>query len=250
VRRRAASPAAPLAEGVHRIAAAAGTAAPPARGGAPHARSPVRARETLERNPRRATLSRPFPLPPPSSLLPRRSWARNAARHGDLVALEDPHHPGAPRVTYAQLHGQILDCGAGLRAMGLEPGERVRQPARRGKGSGLQQAAGRDDWPLRLAAANGAPPPAPSSRAPPQVCLFSEDSSRWLVADQGIMAAGAADAVRRAAGRRPRGRGRGRGQAAVGVAGSSPAPALRQAALITLLHPAPAPGARVVGARR
>lgn len=30
----------------------------------------------------------------------------------------------------------------------------------------------------------------------PQVCLFSEDSSRWLVADQGIMACGAADAVR------------------------------------------------------
>lgn len=29
-----------------------------------------------------------------------------------------------------------------------------------------------------------------------QVALFSENSSRWLVADQGIMLCGAADAVR------------------------------------------------------
>ncbi|KAI8477469.1 MAG: hypothetical protein J3K34DRAFT_2620 [Monoraphidium minutum] len=79
-------------------------------------------------------------------------WARNARQHGGLVAVEDPHHPGAPVHTFAELHQLILDFGAGLRSLGLQPEERV--------------------------------------------CLFSEDSSRWLVADQGIMAAGAADAVR------------------------------------------------------
>lgn len=79
-------------------------------------------------------------------------WSRNARQHGDLVAVEDPHHPGAPSHTYAQLNELILDFGAGLGALGLQAGDRV--------------------------------------------CLFSEDSSRWLVADQGIMAAGGADAVR------------------------------------------------------
>ena len=69
-----------------------------------------------------------------------------------MVALDDPHHPGAPRVTYAELSAQIADFAAGLAALGLAPGERA--------------------------------------------CLFAEDSSRWLVADQGVIAAGAADAVR------------------------------------------------------
>ncbi|GBF88603.1 long-chain-fatty-acid-ligase [Raphidocelis subcapitata] len=79
-------------------------------------------------------------------------WAHNAERHGALTALRDPHHPGAPTYTYAQLHSAILDCGAALRGLGLEPGERV--------------------------------------------CLFAENSARWLIADQGVIAAGAADAVR------------------------------------------------------
>ncbi len=50
-----------------------------------------------------------------------------------------------------ELHQQILQFAAGLRALGLQPGE--------------------------------------------QVSLFSENSARWIVADQGIMMNGAADAV-------------------------------------------------------
>lgn len=81
---------------------------------------------------RRCPSGRPLPLAP-LRLLPThnctalaRSWARNAAAHGSRVALEDPHHPGPPAVTYAELAALITDFGAGLRSLGLEPGERVR----------------------------------------------------------------------------------------------------------------------------
>jgi len=68
-----------------------------------------------------APSSHPAPLPNSAP-----SWARNAAQHGSLVAVQDPHHPGAPAHTYAELHELILDAGAGLSDLGLAQGERVR----------------------------------------------------------------------------------------------------------------------------
>jgi hypothetical protein len=90
---------------------------------------PPLSRALIPRNPR---------VPPP------RSWARNAARHGGLVGVQDPHAPGAPSHTYAELHQLIQDCGAGLKSLGLEPGERVRPCAARcsSMGGGLREWAG------------------------------------------------------------------------------------------------------------
>eukprot|EP00883_Tetradesmus_obliquus_P005463 jgi/Sobl393_1/15891/SZX63806.1 len=79
-------------------------------------------------------------------------WARNAAQWGDLVAVRDVHRVPPVELTYRQLHEDIQDFAAGLRAAGLQQGDKV--------------------------------------------CLFAESSSRWIVADQGILLNGAADAVR------------------------------------------------------
>lgn len=79
-------------------------------------------------------------------------WARNAAQWGDLVAVRDVHRVPPVELTYRQLHEAVQDFAAGLKAAGLQQGNKV--------------------------------------------CLFAESSSRWIVADQGILLNGAADAVR------------------------------------------------------
>jgi len=79
-------------------------------------------------------------------------WSRLAAEHPDQVACYDPHRPGAPDLTYAEVEALVLAAGSGLTALGLRPGQTV--------------------------------------------ALLSEASSRWIVADQGVMAAGGVPAVR------------------------------------------------------
>ena len=79
-------------------------------------------------------------------------WPIVAERHGDVVALLDPHSEPPTRYTYRELAAAIKQFAAGLQSLGLQPGEKV--------------------------------------------AVFSENRPRWMVADQGIMTAGAIDAVR------------------------------------------------------
>lgn len=81
-------------------------------------------------------------------------FARCAQRPelANLTAVHDPHSTPEIKLTYAELHQQILQFAAGLQALGIQEGDRV--------------------------------------------ALFSDNRPRWLIADQGIMTAGAIDAVR------------------------------------------------------
>ena len=79
-------------------------------------------------------------------------WPIVAERHGDVLALIDPHSEPPTRYTYKELAADIKRFAAGLQALGVQPGEKV--------------------------------------------AIFSENRPRWMVADQGIMTAGAIDAVR------------------------------------------------------
>ncbi len=79
-------------------------------------------------------------------------WPIVAERHGNVVALLDPHTSPQTTYTYAELATDIRRFAAGLQALGVQPSEKV--------------------------------------------AIFSENRPRWLVADQGIMTAGAIDAVR------------------------------------------------------
>ncbi len=79
-------------------------------------------------------------------------WPIVAERHGDVVALLDPHTSPQTSYTYRQLAADIKRFAAGLQTLGVQPGEKV--------------------------------------------AIFSENRPQWLVADQGIMTAGAIDAVR------------------------------------------------------
>src|SRR5919199_1527809 len=93
-------------------------------------------------------------------------WPIAAQRFENIVALKDPHAVGthgapASTLTYGQLYQQIQQFAAGLQAVGFQPE--------------LDEA----DIPTRIA-------------------LFADNSPRWLIADQGIMTAGAANVVRSA----------------------------------------------------
>lgn len=79
-------------------------------------------------------------------------WPIVAERHGDAVALIDPHSEPPMSYTYAALAADIRQFATGLQSLGVKPEEKV--------------------------------------------AIFSENRPRWLVADQGIMTAGAIDAVR------------------------------------------------------
>ena len=79
-------------------------------------------------------------------------WPIVAERHGDVVALLDPHTNPETKYTYGQLAADIKQFAAGLQALGVQPGEKM--------------------------------------------AIFSENRPRWMVADQGVMTAGAIDAVR------------------------------------------------------
>ncbi|UNU23707.1 AMP-dependent synthetase/ligase [Microcoleus vaginatus] len=85
-------------------------------------------------------------------------WAIVQQRCPQTVALHDPHSQPEIKLTYTDLYQQIQQFAAGLQALGLEPN--------------------------------------PGDPIPPRVALFADNSPRWLIADQGIMMAGAANVVR------------------------------------------------------
>jgi long-chain acyl-CoA synthetase len=84
-------------------------------------------------------------------------WAIVKQRFPQTIALHDPHSKPEIKLTYTDLYQQIQQFAAGLQALGIEanPGEAI----------------------------------------PPRVALFADNSPRWLIADQGIMMAGSANAV-------------------------------------------------------
>jgi long-chain acyl-CoA synthetase len=79
-------------------------------------------------------------------------WQLAAKRHGDTIALRDPHAKPEVVITYTELADKIQQFSAGLQALGVKAGDRI--------------------------------------------SLIADNSPRWFIADQGIMAAGAVDAVR------------------------------------------------------
>ncbi|AOW98958.1 long-chain fatty acid--CoA ligase [Moorena producens PAL-8-15-08-1] len=91
-------------------------------------------------------------------------WPLAAQRFGSIIALQDPHAVGAhgappSTLTYTQLHEQIEQFAAGLQSLGFQPK--------------LDEKG-----------------------IPTRIALFADNSPRWLVADQGIMSAGAVNVVR------------------------------------------------------
>src|SRR4028118_2070704 len=85
-------------------------------------------------------------------------WAIVKQKFGQTVALHDPHSKPEIKLTYTDLYQQIHQFAAGLQALGIEPN--------------------------------------PAEAVPNRVALFADNSPRWLIADQGIMLAGAAHVVR------------------------------------------------------
>lgn len=86
-------------------------------------------------------------------------WPLAAQHFGKTTALHDPHTKPEVKFTYEQLNQQIQKFAAGLQALGVVSTE------------------------------NG-------TSMPPRVALFADNSPRWMIADQGIITAGAADVVR------------------------------------------------------
>ena len=91
-------------------------------------------------------------------------WSIAAQKFPNVVALHDPHAKPEIILTYRQLYQQIQQFAAGLQANGV----------------------------LSTAEKDG-------TGDPPRVALISDNSPRWMIADQGIMMAGAADVVRSSA---------------------------------------------------
>ncbi|MBW4668501.1 MAG: AMP-binding protein [Cyanomargarita calcarea GSE-NOS-MK-12-04C] len=85
-------------------------------------------------------------------------WQITAKLFPDTVALIDPHAKAKVSLTYAQLNQQIQQFATGIQALGV----------------------------------NGDA----TESIPPRIALIADNSPRWLIADQGIMLAGAANAVR------------------------------------------------------
>ncbi len=88
-------------------------------------------------------------------------WPLAAKRFEKVVALKDPHAKPEVVLTYAQLYQQIQQFAAGLQTLGITPQY-------------------------------------DSEGIPSRVALFADNSPRWMIADQGIMMAGAANVVRSA----------------------------------------------------
>lgn len=84
-------------------------------------------------------------------------WTIAARKFANTTAVIDSHRDPEVRLTYGQLYQQMQRFAAGLQSLGILPT--------------------RDGYPTRVA-------------------LFSDNQPRWLVADQGIMLAGAANVVR------------------------------------------------------
>lgn len=85
-------------------------------------------------------------------------WGRAASQFGSMPALVAPHAKPAITLSYQELAIQIQAFAAGLLALGVP-------------------TSTADDFPPRLA-------------------QFADNSPRWLIADQGTLLAGAANAVR------------------------------------------------------
>lgn len=90
-------------------------------------------------------------------------WGITARLFPEVVALLDPHAKPPVSFTYAQLDAEIQQFASGIQSLGL-----------------------------------GADPAATDPLLPPRIALIADNSPRWMVADQGIMRAGAANAVRSA----------------------------------------------------
>lgn len=88
-------------------------------------------------------------------------WSIAAEKFANVVALNSPHAKPAVKFTYSQLHQQIQQFAAGLQALGITPQL--------------------DDEGI-----------------PARIALVADNSPRWMMADQGIMTAGAANVVRSA----------------------------------------------------
>jgi long-chain acyl-CoA synthetase len=88
-------------------------------------------------------------------------WQITSKIFPNELALIDPHVKPRVTLTYSQLYYQIQQFAAGLQGLGIQSNS----------GDFLTQ----------------------------RVALFADNSARWLIADQGIMMAGAADAVRSSA---------------------------------------------------
>jgi len=91
-------------------------------------------------------------------------WPLAAQRFDKIIALKDPHAVGAydtapVSFTYTELYQQIQQFAAGLQAIGFQPE--------------LDETG-----------------------IPKRIALFADNNPRWLIADQGIMTAGAANVVR------------------------------------------------------
>ncbi len=87
-------------------------------------------------------------------------WAIAARKFANTIAVCDTHREPQLQMTYGQLHQQMRQFAAGLQSLGIVP--------------------------------------VPGAEYPTRVALFSDNQPRWLVADQGIMLAGAANVVRSA----------------------------------------------------
>jgi long-chain acyl-CoA synthetase len=85
-------------------------------------------------------------------------WAMAAGQFGETTALIAPHAKPEVKLSYDDLYGQMRLFAAGLQVLGVT------------------EEAGDDH--------------------PPRVALFSDNCPRWPVADQGVMLAGGANAVR------------------------------------------------------
>ncbi len=88
-------------------------------------------------------------------------WSIAAKEFDNIVALKDPHAKPEVALTYTQLDREIKLFAAGLQAL---------------LGEGVSAIS--------------------SARIPPRIALIADNSPRWLIADQGIMTAGAANVVR------------------------------------------------------
>ncbi len=86
-------------------------------------------------------------------------WQSAAEKFADIPALDDHHAENPIKITFRQMWQQIRQFAAGL------------------------QASGVDFTPK-------------DAQTPARIALFADNSARWFIADQGIMAAGAANAVR------------------------------------------------------
>lgn len=89
-------------------------------------------------------------------------WPLAAKKFGNTVALHNPHAKPEVKITYSQLAGQIQRFAAGLQSLGTNIGE------------------------------------SETPNVGERISLIADNSPRWFIADQGIMTAGAVNAVRSA----------------------------------------------------